>query len=178
MKKKINLIYRSKSEFKEKFLHFVYYYLRYILVIVQITVIFVFFNKIRTDQEIIDLDESINQKNEIITVSKPLIEQFLYYRQKMEAIEKIDKNQKLLEVQLEYLLSSIPKEIVLTGLIYNKGSFTVTGYSIDPENIRIFYEKLKRENRFNGISLSNLKKNIGNYNFLIILDDWQNESSV
>ncbi len=150
-----------------------YYYLRYILVIVQIIVIFVFFNKIKTDQEIIDLEESISQKNEIITVSKPLIEQFLYYYRKIEAIEKINKNQHVLEDQFQYLLSNIPKEIVLTNLIYEKDNFILSGYSLDPESIRLFYLKLERDNRFKVISLSNLKKNINNYNFVVSLKTWQ-----
>ncbi len=173
MKKKINLVYKPKIDFKEKFFYFVYYYLRYILVIVQIIIIFVFFNKLRYDQEIIDLEESIAQKNEIITISKPLIEQFLYYYRKIEAIEKINKNQYALEDQFQYLLNNIPKEIVLTNLVYEKDSFILSGYSLDPESIRLFYLKLKRDNRFKVINLANLKKNINNYDFVVSLKTWQ-----
>lgn len=173
MKKKINLVYKPKSEFKEKLFYFIYYYLRYILVIVQIIVIFVFFNKLRYDQEIVDLEESISQKNEIINVSKPLIEQFLYYYRKIEVIAKINDNQHFLEDQLQYLIKNIPKEIVLTSLIYEKDNFILSGYSSNAENIRLFYLKMKRDNRFKVINFSNLKKNTNNYGFVISLKTWQ-----
>lgn len=172
MKKKINLVYHPKSDISDKFFYFVYSYLRYILVVVQIIVIFVFFNKIIFDQQIIDLEESIEQKNEIINISKPLIEQFMYYSRKIETIVKIRENQLSLEDQLQYLLSSIPKEVFLTDLHYNRNSFILSGYSTNPEMIKLFYLKLKKEARFKTIDLSNMKKNINNYAFVISFKNW------
>ena len=68
----INLFPVSERTFSEKVLYFSLHYLRYIIVLTQITVIAVFFFRFKVDQEIIDLKEKVTQKQEIFKITKPL----------------------------------------------------------------------------------------------------------
>ncbi|MFS8159061.1 MAG: hypothetical protein ACMG6E_02395, partial [Candidatus Roizmanbacteria bacterium] len=71
----INLIPHKEKKFAEKVVYFLLHYLRYILVITQIVVILVFFLRFKIDQNVIDLEESYNQKQEILKLASPILDE-------------------------------------------------------------------------------------------------------
>ncbi|MFZ2026464.1 MAG: hypothetical protein WAV30_04220, partial [Microgenomates group bacterium] len=75
MKYKINLLPEKEKDLLDKSIYFVLHYLRYVLVITQIVVISVFFYRFKIDQEIIDLKDELQQKQEIVAVSEPLLKE-------------------------------------------------------------------------------------------------------
>lgn len=173
MKYRINLIYRKKEGFTEKTLYFIYHYLRYAIVIIQIVVIFVFFNKIRYDQEIIDLQETISQQKEIFQTTKPLIEEYLIIKKKIDKIQSLFNSQKQLNNQWEYLLSVFPKNINLIELGFEKNNFVLIGKTVDPELIKAFYNRLKKDNLFRNVFIDDIKKNDFDYTFTIKLSGFK-----
>lgn len=173
MKYQINLIYSKKEEQTKKIFYFIYHYLRYILVITQIIVIFVFFNKIKYDQEIIDYQETISQQKEIINVSKPLTKEYLLIKKKVDKIEFLTRQQELIIDQITYLLSIFPKGIILSNMEYKEGSLIIIGSTNDPLLVKAFYSKLKKDNIFQNVVLKNIEKKEFNYNFIMILSDFK-----
>lgn len=173
MKYRINLIYRKKESFTEKALYFIYHYLRYTIVITQIVVIFVFFNKIRYDQEIIDLQETISQQKEIFKVTKPLIEEYLIIKKKIDKIQNLFSSQKKLNNQWKYLLSVFPENINLIELRFEKNNFVLIGKTVDSGLIKAFYNRLKKDNLFHHVILEDIRKNDFDYSFTIKLGDFK-----
>jgi len=165
MRRRINLITKNKQGIAEELVYFIGHYLRYILVITQIIVIFVFFYKLNIDQEIIDLEEAISQKKEIINVAQPMTDEYLLYSYKLTVIENyLDQQQKFKE-QLNYFLSRFPQGVFLTKMDYTKEGLAIEGYSNDPALIRKFYYRLKEEKRFGEVSLEKIQKEENNFNF-------------
>ena len=173
MKYQINLIYSKKEEQTKKIFYFIYHYLRYILVITQIIIIFVFFNKIKYDQEIIDYQETISQQKEIINIAKPLTKEYLLIKKKVDKIEFLTHQQELIIDQITYLLSIFPKGIILSNMKYKEGSLIIIGNTNDPLLIKAFYFKLKKDNIFQNVVLKNIEKKAFNYSFNMILSDFK-----
>lgn len=173
MKYRINLIFSNREERIRQIFYFIYNYLRYIIVITQIVVIFVFFNKIRYDQEIIDLQETLSQQKEIIDVSKPLIKEYLLIKKKVDKIGVLSKSQESLINQISYLSSIFPKGVSLTQLKYENGSFALLGNTIDPLLIKAIYSKLKKDNFFQNVVLERIEKKEFNYTFSIKLNNFK-----
>lgn len=165
MKHRVNLISKKKEGVSDQILYFVGHYLRYILVITQIVVIFVFFYKLNIDQEIIDLEEAIGQKKEIANIAKPMIDEYLLYSYKLSVIENYLDQQKNFKEQLDYFLSRFPKDVFLTKMDYSKEGLAIEGYSNDPALIRKFYYRLKEEKRFAEVSLEKIQKEENSFNF-------------
>jgi Tfp pilus assembly protein PilN len=159
MKYRINLITIKKDKLANQLLDFIASYLRYILVITQIVVIIVFFYKLKTDQEIVDLEESITQKQEIFNVAKPLIDEYLLYIYKNNQIEIFLSKQDQLQSQLDYLLAQFPKDVFLTKMGYIHDELTITGYSTNPDLIRSFYYQLQQDKRFNKLNFESITRN-------------------
>src|SRR3990167_464161 len=116
MKYKINLLGRRKEQPLERLIYFMLHYLRYILVITQIVVIGVFFYRFKVDQEMVDLQEALDQKKEIIQVSQPLIKEAKREAFKLDQARSIITRQLTLIESLDYLLSLFPENLFLTKL--------------------------------------------------------------
>ena len=116
MKYKINLITQRKEKQIDRLIYFMLHYLRYILVITQIVVIGVFFYRFKVDQEMVDLQEALDQKKEIIQVSQPLIKEAKREAFKLDQARSIITRQLTLIESLDYLLSLFPENLFLTKL--------------------------------------------------------------
>ena len=75
MRYTINLFSPKDKSLEDKVLYFAFNYLRCILVITQLVVIYVFFYHFTVDQQIVDLKDTLNQKQEIVSVVAPLLKQ-------------------------------------------------------------------------------------------------------
>jgi len=143
-------------------------YLRYILVITQIVVIGVFFYKFKTDQDIVDLNEAIDQKKEIVSVSQPLIKEASQIEFKLTEIQKIINKQDKFSAYFNYIISVFPEDLFLKSLVFsNDKEFVLEGYSLQPEIINKFYTRLKKSNKFKNVILKYLKKADYQYDFAI-----------
>ncbi|QQG44725.1 MAG: hypothetical protein HYW86_02305 [Candidatus Roizmanbacteria bacterium] len=170
MKYKINLFPAKEENLIDKIIYFSFHYLRYILVITQIIVIAVFFYRFKIDQEIVDLKDALMQKQEIITVSLPLIKEISAIEKKTTQINEIMMKQNKLELSLKYLLSVFPEKLFLQKLTIDyDGNYNLVGWTTDPNILRIFYNRLQKDKRFERITLKNIIKEVDGYSYSFTL---------
>lgn len=173
MKYKINLIVGRKGGLVERILYFALHYLRYVLVITQIVVLGVFFYKFKIDQQIIDLKEAVEQKKEIVAISEPLIKEARIVDFKINQIRTIVDQQELFSESLSYLFSLFPQAITLNKLDITDSSIRMEGITTDINTLRIFYLRLKKEDRFKKIELASIKKADTGFEFRLSLNQFK-----
>jgi len=173
MKYKINLLTLKKETLSDRVVYFALHYLRYILVITQIVVIIVFFIKFKVDQEIIDLKESVSQKQEIINVSQPLIDEARLINKQMGEISSILVQQDNLTGAFSYVLSVFPADLYLSSFSIRDSKFVLTGISNNPNAIRFFLNRLQKDARFNSVALKNIQKKDDGLYFSFDLDTYK-----
>lgn len=144
--------------FTGRLVYFALYYLRYIVILTQIIVIGVFFYRFSIDQKVIDLKESANQKQEIIKVAQPLVQEAKLIEAKSKALKTLLAKQKKFAGDFDYMTSVIPETVTLTKLTLGDTALTLEAEAQDIVIIRKFYEKLKKDKRFKSIALNKIDK--------------------
>lgn len=170
---RINLLPTKEKTFGEKAYYFVFNYLRYVIVITQLVVVIVFFYRFQIDQEIIDLKDEINQKNEIIKTARPLIEEAKLIGKKTKSVENILINQQNLEEIFNYLTNIFPKSATLRKLDYKENGLEIEGFTMNVNDLKKFHKRLESENKFKTVQLKSLLKNKDRYVFNIFLTGYQ-----
>ncbi len=174
MKYKINLIGKKSSGFFDKVLYFFLNYLRYILVITQLSVIGVLFFRFSIDQGIIDLKDSIDQKKEIINVVRPILAESEKIKKKEISIRKILASQDLFSNSLNYILSIFPQDVKLDDFTIGEDKMLLRGSTLNPQQLQAFHLRLKNEKKFKKITLSDIKRGEAGYTFSLSLENYLN----
>ncbi len=174
MKYKINLLEKKETPLLDKLTYFGLNYLRYIIVITQLVVIGVFFYRFQIDQSIVDLREGVEQKKEIAQMVSPLLDEAAKIDKKTLIIEKTIVKQKNFVKMFGYFISSFPETITLTNMEIKGESMEVTGDANNPEHLQAFYLLLKKDKKFKAVTFQNIKKTESGYNFVLILDRFNN----
>ncbi len=175
MRYNINLLGEKKRGFFEGLFYFFLNYLRYILVITQLVVIGVLMYRFMIDQTIIDLKDSIDQKKAIVKAVEPLISEAQKINYQVTQAQGIIQNQQAFAHQINYILSQFPQAATLTTFSIDSSKIDLNGVSTNPKDIQLFYSKLKADNRYSSVLLSNLKKDIGGYSFAIELSGFKDQ---
>ena len=173
MKYQINLLTEKQETLLNRVVYFSLNYLKIILVITQIVVIFVFFYKFKVDQELIDLKEAVDQKKEIIVISKSLLKEATVTEYKINQIKPIFKNQTAFFSQFNYLLSIFPEPLFLTKLKIGEKQTTLDGYSQDAKVIKQFDNQLQKDKKFKEVNLPTIKKTEIGYEFSLVLKQFK-----
>lgn len=173
MKYKINLIVGRKGGIVDHILYFALHYLRYVLVITQIVVLGVFFYKFKIDQQIIDLKEAVEQKKEIVAISEPLIKEGKVVDFKINQIREIVNEQGFFLESLGYLFSLFPQAVTLSRLEINNSLIRMDGITTDVNILRMFYLRLKKDERFKKVELASIKKADAGFEFKLSLGQFQ-----
>lgn len=178
MKYRINLVNEKKERTLDRVIYFALNYLRYILVVTQIVVIGVFFYRFKIDQEIVDLQDSISQKREIIQVSQPLIQEAKNSAYKLNRATSIISSQDTALASIDYILSIFPEKFFLKSLDIAKNSLSIDGVTQDFQSIRSFLNRLKKEAKFKNIELTNIKKTDQGLEFSFKFDSFNRSKSL
>lgn len=173
MKNRINLLLPKEQVLADRIIYFAQNYLKYILVITQIFVIGVFFYRFKVDQQIIDLKDGLMQKQEIVDVSQPLIDEAKSIDHKIKVVQEVIRKQENLKEMMDYLLSRFPEEITLTDLKIESDETSFKGISNNSIILQTFYSRLQKEGRFKTVALKNIKKTDLGYTFLFSLASFQ-----
>lgn len=176
MKNRINLLLPKEQVLADRIIYFAQNYLKYILVITQIFVIGVFFYRFKVDQQIIDLKDGLMQKQEIVDVSQPLIDEAKDIDYKIKVAQEVIKKQEDLKAMMDYLLSRFPEGVTLSDLKIGLDEISFKGISNNSIVLQAFYNKLQKEGRFKTIILKNIKKTDVGYTFLFSLASFQGKS--
>lgn len=126
--------------------------------VTQIVVIGVFFYRFKVDQEIVDLQDSINSKKEIIEVSQPLIKKAKTIAFKLQKTKEIIYDQQTLLAANDYILSRFPEACFLNKIETSDKTLTLKGYTQDLNILKAFHQRLKDDAKFQKIELVNIKK--------------------
>lgn len=118
-------------------------YAKYVVVLTQIVVLFVFFIKIILDQTVIDLKETIDQKNQIILTAQEMIDNNNLLAKKLIEVDKILLLNDFRYQTLLTVLKNIPSSIVVNTIALRENEFLLEGEGNDPVDIQ------KLQNRLN-----------------------------
>lgn len=175
MKYSINLLPKERHKnVWDKVFYFILNYLRYIIVITQLVVIFVFIAKFSTDQRIVDLQESIDQKYEIVSVFQPLVKEAKVANFKMGEVQKALVEQEKLSVMMRYVMNNFPADLTLKQLQVSGDTCQLRGITIKPDVLRQFADKMKSDKQFEVVSLKTIKKTDEGFEFDIELQKYHN----
>lgn len=175
MRYSINLLPKERHKnVGDRVFYFILNYLRYIIVITQLVVIFVFIAKFSTDQRIVDLQESIDQKYEIVSVFQPLVKEAKATEFRMKEVEKVLVQQERLSLMLRYVMNNFPSTLTLKQLQVTEEIFYLRGITADPDVLRLFVEKMKSDAQFESVSLKTIKKTDEGFEFDIELQKYHN----
>jgi Tfp pilus assembly protein PilN len=159
MRYKINLLPEKKRDLLDKSIYFSLHYLRYVLVITQIIVIAVFFYRFKIDQEIIDLKDQLQQKQEIVAVSDPLLKQAEMVDLKTKQIREVVVSQSQFSESFTYFLNTFPLRLTIRQLDIRAGTYSFDATTTDPEIIRSYLARLRLDKRFKDVTLGSIKRN-------------------
>jgi len=159
MKYQINLLPKKELDFVDKIIYFALHYLRYVLVLTQIVVIAVFFYRFKIDQEIIDLKDELQQKQEIVAVSQPLLNEAKIVDTKTKQIREILLSQVQFKEALSYFLSTFPVDLTINRLDIQAGVYKFEATTTSPSIIRAYLERMRKEKRFKTVVLNNIQRN-------------------
>ncbi len=170
MKYRINLLPERKQTVLDRIIFFSFNYLRYILVVTQLVVICVFMYRFNIDQEIVDAKDTLHQKQEIVRVSQPLLKEGDTMYKRVQNISTLVKSQDTTSQMLSYILGRFPEQFFLTDLEVKGDSLKLEGSTGDANVIKIYFSRLKKENRFKEINLTNISKTTDGYFFTFLLN--------
>lgn len=163
MKYKINLIQEKERDFTGKIIYFALHYLRYILVVTQIVVIGVFFYRFKIDQEIIDLRDELQQKEEIVAVSDPLLSEAQAVDLKTREVKEIIGRQNIFSRMFAYILTVFPSSMRVTRLEMTESGITFEGITADPSIVKLLLDKLNSDKSFTKVELGSIRRVENNF---------------
>lgn len=166
----INLLPQKDKNFTEKILYFALHYLRYIVVITQIVVISVFFYRFTIDQQIVDLKERVNQKQEIIKLTRPIVVEAADVSAKMEYVKGQIVAQNAFLAQMGSIFSTVPKEISLIDLTVNEKNIALRGKSTTVEAVKYLHSTLRKKTDFKSVRIDTVVKGQEGFIFSLVID--------
>lgn len=158
----INLLPKKKNKVADKLLYFILYYFRYIIVITQIIVIGVFFFRFKVDQHVIDLKESFKQKQQILAVTIPIVEEAKVIEAKTNTISDVIDDQNLFLSRMNFLLKSIPQDITLQQLEMMEDGITLGGVATNVFTIRSLHKKISITQGFENAEITSIERRFNN----------------
>lgn len=168
----INLLKKKESKLGEKILFFALHYLRYIIVLTQITVIMVFLYRFKIDQEIIDLKEKVSQKQEIIKITTPLIVEAKTVETKLNQVKELVTKQNHFANTLDYIFSIVPTSIVFDDVSINDLTVGINGGTQTVSDIKFLQDTMLKSGRFKTVVVGKLDrdKETGMFKFGIVAE--------
>lgn len=169
----INLFPAKEQNTVDKIIYFGFHYLRYILVITQFVVICVFFYRFKVDQDIVDLKDGLQQKQQIVNATQKLLDEVKVVSTKVGNVKTVFAKQETSSTLYSYFFDRLPNTLTLKRFRLSGTSIEVEGVTDDANSVRIFYDSLKSENRFKEIELRNVRKEENGYTFSLRLQDFK-----
>lgn len=162
----INLLQQKQQQAADKLLYFILHYFRYIIVITQIVVISVFFYRFQEDQKIIDAKESFKQKQHILTITLPIIEEAQTIETKSSMVLELLKSQNSTLNNLSFLTSVIPQEVSVQRMQATQTTMQIIGKSSNLLAIRALHKRIKQVKEYQSAKISSIQENPdGGYSF-------------
>ena len=166
---RFNLLIKKERAALSEAVSFLNSYAKYVIVLTQILVLMVFFIKIVLDQTVIDLKETIDQKNQIILTAKEMIDQNNLLAKKLKEVDLIINTNNYRYDSLSTVLKNIPSSVKISNIVLQKDSITLEGEGKNPLDIQKLQMKLSK--KIDGtVSVDQITKNIDTYLFKLSIE--------
>lgn len=169
MKHRINLLSKKEKTVFDKTVYFFLNYLRYVLVVTQLIVLGVLFFRFRVDENIIELRESVKQKQEILRVVEPLLTNATKVQFQLNAADTSLMQQERHAKMVEYVFSAFPDQLFVERADTTDKSMTLEGKTQNPTQFQKYYLFLQQDKRFKSVAIENLQKKENAYKFKLVL---------
>lgn len=173
MKYTINLLPKPEETVVDKAVYFSFHYLRYILVMTQFVVVCVFFYRFRVDQEIVDLKDNITHKQEIINATRSMLEEVKDIDTQLTRTSNIISEQDTMNLMFSYILAIKPPSVTFNQMKVSSDAIHVVGLAEDVQSVKIFYDSLTADERFETILFNDIKREEEGYTFVFTLQNFK-----
>lgn len=173
MKHRINLLSKKEKTVFDKTVYFFLNYLRYVLVITQLVVLGVLFFRFRVDENIIELRDLVKQKQEILQVVKPLLENATKVKAQLDTADVSIAQQQRQRKMLEYIFLAFPQELYLERAQITAKSMDLEGTTQNPTQFQKYYLFLQEDKQFKEVRIESLQKKDNAYKFKLTLKEYQ-----
>jgi hypothetical protein len=169
---RINLLVKKERRVLNETITYLNSYAKYVIVLTQIVVLMVFFIKIILDQTVIDLKETIDQKNQIILTAREMIDNNNLLAKKLIEVDKILLVNNFRYTTLRTTLSNIPSSVSINSISMREDQLTLEGVGSNPIDIQ------KLQNRLNAkldskVTVVSITKELGIYIFQLEIKNEQ-----
>jgi len=170
---RINLLVKKERRVLNEAITYLNSYAKYVIGLTQIVVLVVFFIKIILDQTVIDLKETIDQKNQIILTAQEMIDNNNLLAKKLIEIDKILETNNFRYSTLATTLKNIPSSISIQTVSLREDRLTLEGIGTDPVDIQKLQNRLstKLESQVTVVSIT---KEIDRYIFQLDIKNEEN----
>lgn len=158
MSRKINLLTPEEESFLDKLSYFISHYMRHFLVLSLFITNVIFLWRFQLDQQIVELKEEKEQKQEVIKYNIPLVNTAKEVATKLDAAQKILKKQDVFEGSMQAVIGSFPKDAYLTSFSLDEQTITLEGNSTSFSLIKSFQEELKKSPYLKNVALTNITR--------------------
>ncbi len=165
---RINLLKKKGSSFVTELSLFFNSYAKYIIIITQLIVLGVFFVKIVLDQTIIDLKDSIDQKNQIILTSDPMIQNNNSLVSKLTFLDTLVVNTDTHYTIFTTALVNTPRSVILDNISLSPRQVSVSGSTYEVLDIKRFQLNIQKK-LGRPIKIDKINKEANLYFFEIII---------
>lgn len=161
---RFNLFQKKGGSFIADAVLFFNTYAKYIIIITQLVVLSVFFIKIVLDQTIIDLKESVDQKNQIILAAIPMIESSTHLSKKIEQLNGLVDQTTRQYTLLNSVLKNIPQTITLNHITITEKGLDLTGETFEALDIKRLQSRLQKK-KIGNVFINRIIKEKNIYSF-------------
>lgn len=150
----INLLPGKEASFGEKFLTWSLTFGRYIIIGTEIIVLIAFLSRFKLDRDLVDLNDQIRDKQNVLATLKPIEESVTRLQRRLLEIKRIEATQGKGIVTLPEIGLLTPRTITYTQITVSGDKLTIVGKALETAHIAQFTAALKESNLFEKESIS------------------------
>jgi len=169
---RINLLIKKERRVLNETITYLNSYAKYVIVLTQIVVLMVFFIKIILDQTVIDLKETIDQKNQIILTAQEMIDNNNLLAKKLIQVDQILLVNNFRYTTLTTTLNNIPSSVSINSVAMREDQLTLEGVGSNPIDIQKLQNRLSAKLK-SKVTVVSITKEEGIYIFQLEIKNEQ-----
>ncbi|QQS39004.1 PilN domain-containing protein [Candidatus Woesebacteria bacterium] len=139
---------------------------RIIVIVTEIIVMFAFLSRFWLDANNTDLNEEIQQKSSLIAARQGFESEFRDVQGRTEIFDSLTKNEGTVSTAMENIVKSLPPDVTLEEVEFDKPSVTISGFSSSERSIQQFIVNVSAKKTFTNIGLSEISADVENPSIL------------
>ena len=119
------------------------------------------------------MKDGLKQKQQIVNATQAMLDEVRVISNKVGNIKTVFAEQNTSTELYTYFFDRLPSQLTLLQFRMEDSSLEVEGVTDDVNSVKIFYESLKRENRFKEVELRNVRRTLDGYTFSLRLQNFK-----